>query len=61
MKITELSGVVVGIALIGALVSIGLARYRLQKKPIEIKALDPKELTQKDLEEISSTWNLLNH
>ena len=61
MKASELSGIVVGIALIGALVSIGLARYRLQKKPIEIKPLDIRDLSQKDVEEISSTWNLLNH
>lgn len=49
------------IAVIGALAVIGLVVYLIRTKTNGNKPGSTKDLTPEQADEISSTWNLLNH
>ncbi|RPI23092.1 MAG: hypothetical protein EHM70_22970 [Chloroflexota bacterium] len=52
---------VFALAVLGALIVIGLAIYISRTKTNGSQPAVKKELTEEQAEEITATWNLLNH
>ncbi len=54
-------GIIVLLAVLGALVVIGLSVYRSQMKKRQSIKAPGQALDEEQAAEITSTWNLLNH
>ena len=54
-------GFIVLVAILGALILIGLAIYRSRKNKMDKPSNPTHELTPDQAVEITSTWNMMNH